>query len=148
MSARVEWLYRDRIIHQQFYGNMTPDDITYVTEATGPLMAAGTMPIHTLVDARFVEKYPTNLQALRQAITSPASDRLGWVVMLNNGNPVLKFISAVLAQVAIINVRMRIFDTPEQALGFLLSMDSSLDRDLLTTPVPDAPRIPDPDEDG
>jgi hypothetical protein len=143
MSARVEWLYRDRIIHQQFYGNLTIADITYVTEATGPLMAAGAAPIHTLVDARFVEKYPANLPALRQAVTSTASDKLGWVIMLNNGNPVLKFISAVLAQVAIVNVRMRIFDTPDQALHFLLSMDSSLEADLLTTPVPDAPRIPD-----
>ncbi|MCS7070960.1 MAG: hypothetical protein NZM00_05600 [Anaerolinea sp.] len=143
MSAQVAWLYRDRIIHQQFYGDMTADDITYVTETTQPLMAAGTAPIHTLVDARFIRKYPTNLNALRKAVTTPASDKLGWVIMINNGNPVLKFLSAVMAQVTIVNVRMRIFETVDQALRFLLSMDSSLGEDVLTIVVPDAPPIPD-----
>jgi len=139
MSAHVAWLYRDRIIHQQFYGQMTFQDITYVTETTQPMMEVGSAPIHTLVDARFVEKYPTNLTALRQAVTLPASDRLGWVIMLNNGNPVLKFLSVVLAQVTIANVRMRIFETLEQALRFLLSMDATLGEEVLAVTQPETP---------
>lgn len=141
MPSRVSWLYRDRILHQQFYGEMTTADITYLTETSQPMMAAGTAPIHTLVDARFVLKYPSNLNALRQAVSSPASDKLGWVIMINNGNPVLRFMSAVLAQTTVINVRMRIFDSVDQALRFLASMDTSLGNEVLSVTVPDAPRI-------
>lgn len=139
MAARVDWLYRDRIIHQQFYGEMTTADITYVTETTQPMMNEGRQPVHTLVDARFVEKYPYNLGALRQAVNSPASDKLGWVIMLNNGNPILRFLSAVLAQTAIVNVRMRIFDTLDQGLRFLASMDSTLGEDVLEVTLPETP---------
>lgn len=120
---------------------MTTADITSVTETSQPLMAEGRQPVHTLVDARFVEKFPYNLGVLRQAVNSPASDKLGWVIMVNNGNPVLRFMSAVLAQTTIVNVRMRIFDSVDQALRFLASMDSTLGDEVLSVNVPDAPRI-------
>lgn len=139
MGFRVEWFYRDRVIFEQLYGDVTVDDITAIYEALHSLMEAGQPPIHIINDIRSLRKYPSNLRSIRQAVHGPASKKLGWLIAIHNNNPLIKFIMATVVQLVITNVRMCSFNTPEEALRFLISRDPSLGEDLLTGVIPDAP---------
>lgn len=139
MGFRVEWLYRDRVIFEQLYGDVTIDDVAAVFDALQSHMDAGQAPIHIINDMRFLRKYPLNLRLIRQALRGPASSKLGWLVVIHNDNPLIKFTVATIAQLMITNLRMCSVKTPEEALRFLLSRDPSLDEALLASVMPDAP---------
>lgn len=141
MGVQVQWLYENRILHQQFYGELTTDDIIQMVAASEPLVAGGPQMVHTLVDALHLDKFPTNLATLRHAVAAPRNANLGWVIFVQNKNPLLKFLSAALAQVTISNVRFRIFDSYAAALAFLVDMDSTLDRAVLDVAIPTPPTI-------
>jgi len=139
MSVHVQWLYENRILHQQFYGELTTEDIIQLVVESEPLVTGSSQMVHTLVDALHLQRFPTNLAALRRAVASPHNKNLGWVIFVQNKNPLLKFLSAALAQVTINNVRFRIFDNYTAALEFLVDMDSTLDRAVLSIAVPNPP---------
>ncbi|MCS7070959.1 MAG: PAS domain-containing protein [Anaerolinea sp.] len=139
MSVRVEWFYRDRIILEQVYGDITIDDVSQMAEAVLSLMEAGQPPVHLLIDVRFIRKYPVSLKMMRQAVTTPVSKNAGWLVVFHNNNPMVKFVVFVLAQVMAANLKISEAKTPDAVLRFLLSRDSSLGEDLLTLSIPDAP---------
>ncbi|MGQ9909474.1 MAG: hypothetical protein ACUVS2_11630 [Candidatus Flexifilum sp.] len=139
MGFRVEWLYRDRVIFEQLYGDVTVGEIEAVAEALQTLAEAGQAPVHIINDVRSLRKYPINLKSIRQAVQVPASSNLGWLVVIQNDNPLVRFIAATIAQLVITDLRMSSVKTPEEALRFLLSRDPSLDEALLASVMPDAP---------
>jgi len=140
MGGQVNWLYRDRIIHQLFYGDTTVEDIADVAEKTHDLIEAGQAPVHILLDGRFVKKFPIKLGVLRDAwLQDMRTNKLGWVLVLNSSNPLQKFVTSVLAQTPVVAVNMRTFDTFEQVLRFLLPMDATLGDDIRSITLPEAP---------
>lgn len=138
MPVHLQWLYKDRIVLQQFHGILTTEDITQMVDSSEKMVDQGTAPVHTLVDSMYLVKYPTNLATMRRAISTTPNTKLGWVILVQQNNPLLKFLGSMLAQLAVKNVRLRIFDNHVQALEFLVSMDSTLTDEVrhLALPVP------------
>jgi hypothetical protein len=125
MPYNISWYIPDRVIHEEFYGTVNLEEVEQIQHIFAAYLDLGKAPVHVLVDMTRLEEYPKSVSQLKSAMVMMNNQNLGWVVIINQ-NPVLKFLTSVMTQLTVSNVRFRLFDTLEDGLEFLKERDSTL----------------------
>lgn len=126
MPYEIFWHTDKRIIHERFYGQVTLDEIREVIARYMILVLEGDAPVHTLVDVSSVTRYPGNLNNLREMFDPDNDPGVGWILICGANNPLLRFLSSILTQVLLRKLRIRLFYSTEEAIGFLAEQDPTL----------------------
>jgi hypothetical protein len=122
MPFRMQWIYSKRVIYGYAWGELTFEDAQGGSREYLEMIEEGTPFIHSILDIRHVEKFPT-LSKVRASMTGKMSSKEGWIVIIG-GNPALRFIASVVMQ--IFNYRFRLVKTPEEAIAILKKYDDTL----------------------
>jgi hypothetical protein len=122
MSFRLEWIYAKRVIYGYASGELTFEDALEGSKTYLLMVEEGTPFIHSILDIRHVDKFPT-LSRVRSSMTGKMSSKEGWMIIIG-GNPALRFIASVVMQ--IFNYRFRMVETPEEAVALLKKYDDTL----------------------
>lgn len=126
MGYEITWYEQGRVAHVKVYGEFSLEEMHRSSqEIVADYLEKGQPPVHLLVDLLEMEKYPTQLNQVREAnkivMTHLAMGRL---VIIGNMNPVVKFLASVVAQFS--RIEHRIVATPEEAMEVLRRLDLSL----------------------
>ncbi|NDJ62856.1 MAG: STAS/SEC14 domain-containing protein [Chloroflexi bacterium] len=127
MPYTADWYLPSRVMLQRYSGTLAPDEITELGQLAAHYIGAGTAPVHILIDITDLERYPTNIKQIVNAVRHDSdTEKIGWVIYINSPNAVVKFMASVATQVLFQNVRLRLFETLDEALAFLLDRDVTL----------------------
>lgn len=125
MVADIRWLVPQHVIHGKPTGKYTVEELTQASQEIVALLNASDKPlVHLLIDESQLDGMPISLSALTEAFTFLSHDRLGWMIIYGTDERLKKFISSMVTNIT--RVRHRRFDTREEALEFLVSMDTTL----------------------
>jgi hypothetical protein len=127
MPYQVSWYVDQRVIYCRAFGTATIEDIHHLNRETQLHVRAGQPLVHVICDLKGLDKYPTNIAGMRQSLEQMDHERMGWVIVCGAGNALLRFIASLITQFIIPNVRLRMFDTVQQAVAFLREHDSTLE---------------------
>lgn len=125
MQAVVEWFVKDRVIFQRPQPVLTIDSVKVNNATLIDLLDQGKPLVHVIVDARYIEKLPTNLFELRGATSFVTHPSIGWVITVTN-SALIKFFGGMLPQIGA-KTRYRVFGTLEEAFAFLEELDTTID---------------------
>lgn len=126
MPMSIEWMLPNRILYERLYGAVTLDDLrTLQRECLHMMETSGIAPIHIVVDFSGATDFPRNIPQLRNALVYTGTMRLGNVILITQ-NPLIRFLSTVVAQLRFYSMILRCFDDRESALAHLLEQDASL----------------------
>lgn len=127
VPSEVKWYFEDRVLYERLYGTVTLDDIRSLNIASKAFLANGTPLVHVIVDLSEVERFPTSLATIKEFVKpAPNQKALGWVILFGTTNPLLRFLSSVVTQLAGENVRMRVMDELGETLDFIRKQDETL----------------------
>ncbi|NDJ62855.1 MAG: hypothetical protein GYB67_17170 [Chloroflexi bacterium] len=128
MPCEIGWYIPERVIWQRFYGVVTSEELAEHSARSAEYIMAGTAPVHILVDATEIAKYPGNLKQLTDS-ANYASDtnKVGFVAHASTSNQLMRFLASLMTQMLVRNVQFRAFETVDAALAFLIDRDTTLD---------------------
>lgn len=120
------WLEEGRVAYVEFIGAFSEDLITemnmYVRDE---FIERGQAPIHLIVDATGLTDFPRNVRVLKNSTQfSVDNAKVGWVILIGFENPLIKFVSSVIAQM--FHLRFKQVKTFEDATDLLQRVDLSL----------------------
>jgi DNA-binding NtrC family response regulator len=118
----IGWLVENEIIYFYIAGTITEDDLVDTDAQVNHLINQSDRDlVHIVFDDINLEEMP-GLKALRD-LTYPRHERVGWIIT-SNQNKIMRFIANLVGQMA--QVRYRFFDSPEDGIDFLVSVDTRL----------------------
>lgn len=123
MGYRVEWLVEKRIVYIRAEGNVSYEELSEGIKRLRLLYGQGLAPVHSISDARKVEKFPTDFALLRQ-LMRPHSNGTGWSLIIQE-NPLAAFVSELVTRMAG-QRRIKSFQRLEEGLKFLQKQDKTL----------------------
>lgn len=128
MPVNVQWLLEKRVIHAQYSGDVSPEDVRYQYD-TGIAMCneSDAALVHMIADVNDVTSYPMNFKELKGSFDKKA-ENAGWVVLVGE-NKFLRFISSVVGNV--MNLRFAYVNTWDEALHYLADRDPHFTYDEL-----------------
>lgn len=126
MPYEDSWYVDKRVAIQRLYGVITVEESEKARDGVVRLLEEGTPLVHILVDVSDVEKFPTNITAIRRMIPNVDSPNMGWLLIYGANNVFLRFIASTLAQLGMPGVRLRMMSTMDECLTFLQGQDSTL----------------------
>lgn len=124
MPLKLQWLVEDQVFLRVAEGEVTVDEY-YEHDArliNNYLEPSPATRVHGIFDLTGLDQMP-ELKVLRQAKAIKHS-KTGWVVLVGVDNPVIKLVASVMGQMY--QARFRFYNTIEEALDFLQSMDDTL----------------------
>lgn len=128
MPVEVSWFLEGHIVNVRYSGDVTVEDKRVGAEQEVEFLEAGTVPlVHVLLDITDQVSSPTNIKqiqdALDKALTHPAK---GWTLAFGKEEFRMEnYVNTVVTQPY--QVRYRTYATRQEALEFLLYVDSTLE---------------------
>jgi len=114
----------NRVIYVRSYGVVSVAEIQTASAQAGQMMDSGIKHVHMIADSIDVEKVTFNLTDLVKGLRGlPTSSNLGWSLNVSP-NVMYRFMASIISQ--IVNSRQRVFNTLEEAITFLQSVDETL----------------------
>ncbi len=124
MPYKIEWYNEEkRIIYGEVSENLTLAEIREFSAQIIQCLETGIAPIHFVLDASTLNKFPTNIVILKEAVTFLGKRQLGWVVIIGGSSIMLTF-AQLLMQIT--PTRYKSVRSMKEALAFLTSVDESL----------------------
>lgn len=123
MGYSVTWYVPQRVYIVHIYGDIGLEEYQAGIDTSTEFVRAGVRPVHAIIDARQITKFPVQMKAVVQSSGVFREPNLGWVLVLTD-NLVVKFLTSVISQLS--ETRYKIFSHPEEALTFLYSRDVTL----------------------
>lgn len=127
MPIKIEWLIENYVVLSTSHGSVTVEESIQSNEELLKFVhlgyAATGKKVHTVSDAKKVLKQPSPLE-VRNVFTYLTDPACGEVVVGGIGNPLLYFFAKVVGTV--VNVKVSMYDSIEQALHALQAKDSTL----------------------
>lgn len=124
MPYTTEWLVPGRVLLQRIDGDITLDDVSALSAAAGDAISTeGTGVVHSIVDVTRIGKYPQSLRDIHQVFTLHPQQRARWFIVITQ-NPLLRFLSSMVSQMASPN--FRICASLEEAAALLQRHDHTL----------------------
>lgn len=130
MAYQLSWIVPDRVIWYRLYEDTTLDEIAECHAQYLDMLESGEH-VHTLFDLSLLVKFPTTVPELVRIMEYPSRDLQGWVLLVANEKPLLKFVASTTAQIVLKNARLRMLETITLAIHFLRDQDQTLDREKL-----------------
>ncbi len=124
MPYEVSWYRPNRIIYERVYGELTLNEVQGTVVEIERMLEEGTSPIHLIVDMRELDKVKVPVKEIANVSRSLRSTKLGWVLLLSTGKPLLDFLASVVSQVTRMQLAKRA--SLDQVDDFLLRQDASL----------------------
>jgi len=125
MIAEIRWLIENKIVLANPEGSPLVDELMLASETLQTFIDESDAPlVHILIDESKLQSMPVSLKVLTDAFGFLKHPRLGWFIIYGNDDRMKKFISSMLT--GITKVRHRRFDTIEESLQFLVTVDSTL----------------------
>ena len=125
MPYQISWQLEKRVLMVKLFGILTDQESTEVGEINSRHIQEGIAPVHIIVDARDLDKFPTNLRQNSQFMGYLSTPSLGWVVAIGIANNMLaRFAVTVISQV--IHFRLAQRDNMTEAIRYLESQDATL----------------------
>jgi hypothetical protein len=124
MPNTISWCIPERVIHVCVSGIVTLEEIIESDQEGREVFKQGKTPIHIIVEHHNVEKLPTNIRHMRQAMSNLNAPEIGWVILVSDRRSLWSYVGQVVAQMAMI--RWRQMETRDEALHFLRQQDPSL----------------------
>ena len=121
----AQWIVEGRVLYAYAWGVLTIDELLTHDARMIELADAGTAPVHALLYSD-IEKPPSLrldvARSISQALGHPA---LGWVILIDQQNAIVQFISRTLAR--FFGVKYKNFETLDDAITFLKAEDPNID---------------------
>lgn len=125
MGFDIRWLVPGRIIDVTITGEISIEDLENESNIILDMFAESDAPlVHVITNEAALESLPTSLQMFSDALDFMRDPRLGWMIMYPSNDSMSKFLSGMVAGIS--KVRYRRFDTLEESLQFLVTVDTSL----------------------
>jgi hypothetical protein len=123
MPQKMDYWVDKRVTFHWIAGDVTAAEFLEANATAVQLVRNGIGPVHHVVDATGVGKVSLNLRQLGEITSLLREPNLGWIVFIG-GNPIVRFLAAVLTQHD--RVKFRVVDDQEAAWQLLQRVDSSL----------------------
>jgi len=122
MPAKTEWFAENQIILTTFTGDLTLDEVTLANEEHYKLIANANKTIYVVFNVSQLVQFPTDVRTLKKSSDAYLSlDNMGWIMVVGIKNPILRFLSTILSQLA--NVNMKQVATIDDAIQQLNYID-------------------------
>lgn len=119
---RIDWLIENEVIYFYLAGTLTETDLADTDVQVNRLInQSDREEVHIVFDDMHLDDMP-GLRSLLN-LTYPRHERIGWIIT-SNQNKVMRFIANLVGQMA--QVSYRFFNSPEEGIEFLSSVDSEL----------------------
>lgn len=126
MPIRSDWLVPNTVILTRYWGESSEEEMIGNSHDTIAMIDSCDTPfVHIIVDSTAVTAVPPLPVTIRTAKASPRHERAGWLLTIGGQNTVVKFAMSVARQ--LLQVRTQNFDTLEDAIAFLKTMDETID---------------------
>ena len=126
MPFEISWYQPHRVIYWQVWGQVTLEDVAQMRQGQQNFLSEGTMPVHTLANIGDVVDFPTDLRQLKEALDGVNHPHLGWILVVGTASPLKRFVTTTVTQIVIPSVRLRMFNTMDEAIEFLKHVDSTV----------------------
>ena len=124
MPVEVSWLVENRVIYSRCHGVLSVAEVKEASSQTTRMMNSGIKFVHQIANATDIERLSFNLTDLMKSFRGfPASPNMGWTLTVSP-NAIHRFISSIVVQMG--SSRQRVFNTLEEAIAFLQSIDETL----------------------
>lgn len=123
MPFEAMWYIPERVVYVRQWGTLTLDDAINTDAAIARYAAGQAATVHGIIESRDVEAIDINPRLLKEAFSKLPKPTEGWVVTVP-GDRVSAFMTQLMAQSQ--QMKQRDFQTPEEALAFIVYMDESL----------------------
>lgn len=133
MAYQTTWLLPGRVIHVQYFGRLTADELQAQSDTTKAMVNAGSAPVHIIVDTLNMTRLDVSLGDMR-AIIGQKADNIGWTLIVRH-NDFVQFFATVVMKMA--QARYAFMDSMDDAAAFLRDHDDSL-RHVTLLPEPHA----------
>jgi hypothetical protein len=125
MPAQVSWHLENRIVGIRVFDTVTIADVNALSDTIIALFEASDTPlIHLLVDESDMTDFPKQFRDIYRVGVFMKHPQMGWFIIYGGNNALFRVISHLVTQ--LMRLRHRHFDTLEDAVEFLQSMDSTL----------------------
>ena len=128
MSYTVSWYIPDEILYLHYSGAITAEELRKsLMEMQSFIESSPRALVHSIHDAGDVSEFPSmknSIEVIRDASTHP---RTGWSLSIREKSTLMKLGSTIGA--SLFKARFRAFDTLEQAITHLKSVDENLSWD-------------------
>jgi hypothetical protein len=126
MAFELDWLVENRLIYCRLYDEVTVEDLARSDRLIRHMLHTGivyaTMPTHVVMNVAEVRKLPRTLEASK-ALTAHSEPGIGKMVFFGVTTPAMH--SAIHMIYKVIRVSVELFDTPENAMRFLESLEET-----------------------
>jgi hypothetical protein len=123
MADKIIHLVDHHLLFIVIWGKVGADELTVYDEKIIRILDEATVPLlHVIYDYTHAEALPS-LKDL-STLKSGNHPKAGWLIFVGVPNPFIKFLVSVTVQV--MRLRLRFFDTFEEAKQFIQEMDSTL----------------------
>lgn len=125
MPYNVSWLYSNRVILAQAYGEVTIEELIGAVQALGVMLETAQAPVYLVSDSKRIGSYPKQIGQVSSAVTGlkAHAHKLGEIFMVD-ANPIVRFIANVVTQVAV-STRSRSVNSVEEAIAYLRKVDKT-----------------------
>jgi hypothetical protein len=124
MPATVSWYQQGRIIFTELEGNLLKAEMDSANQMMAQYVGEGQPPVHILVDALRLEKFPLDLKQFSGAKLYMQHPNVGKLALISKQSVFVKFFASVITQAA--HIEMQMFDTLEAGFDFLKRIDMTL----------------------
>ena len=126
MPIQISWQQPGRLIHQRFYGTITLTELRNAQQEFFHYLDNGSAPIHAIIDLADARDYPKSVGKIREALVPDETGKTGLVVIVTGSNPIIKFITSAVSQIAFKNKAFTFCSTLEEAVHYLRSRDRTI----------------------
>lgn len=129
MPYKLDWYIEKQVVFVQMWGNVNVEEYAnYFRDCFAAYDQSDRPMVHTIVEASRMVHTP-NLLEIKRALPKENHPRVGWVLSVVNGpnNVLTRFVVNTVSSAT--RQRLRHFNTMEDTLAFLHSMDSTIDWD-------------------
>lgn len=123
MPFEISWYQPQRVIYWRVSGQVTLEDVAQMRIGQQNMLSEGKNPVHTIADISDVTNFPTDLRQLKEALDGVNHPHLGWVLIVGTTTPLKRFVTTTATQMVIPKVRLRMFNTMDEAAEFLKHVD-------------------------
>jgi hypothetical protein len=129
MPQKMDYWVEKRVTFHWITGDVTAAEFLEANTTAVRLVREGIGPVHHVVDATGVGRVNLNLKQLGEITSLLREPNLGWILFIG-GNPIVRFLAAVLTQHD--RVKFRVVDNQDAAWQLLLRVDLSLSDEVPT----------------
>ena len=126
MPVDISWQQPQRVIYERFYDTVTIEELTAIQQEFFQYLMDGDAPVHSIIDLRAVRDFPKSINQVRLALAPDVTGKGGRVVVVIGTNPVIRFITSMISQIAFKNAQFTFCSQLDEAFTYLRSFDSTV----------------------